>query len=160
VTTLEKWVVWIGSVLVMLTGTIYLWMKYLLPAPDEFSVIHHPLQPLFLKLHILTAPILVLGIGSIALRHIWRQFMAGTRQGRLSGISSALVVVPMIVTGYLIQTITGEGLLRVLAWLHIGAGVIYGGAMLAHQVVALRGKRALGDVIAKGDRRRKRRKRM
>lgn len=158
-TALEKWVVWIGSILVVLTGAVYLWMKYLLPAPDEFSVIHHPLQPLFLKLHILTAPILVLGLGAIALRHVWRQFTTGTRQGRISGIGTALVVVPMIVTGYLVQTITGEGLLRVIAWLHIGAGLLYGVTMLTHQMVVRRGKRGLGDVIAKGDRRRKRRKR-
>lgn len=159
-TSLEKWVVWIGSILVVLTGTIYLWMKYLLPAPDGFAIVNHPLQPLVLKLHILTAPILVLGLGSIALRHTWRQFTAGTRQGRISGVTTALVVLPMIATGYLVQAITGEGPLRVIAWLHIGTGVVYGGALLAHQVVVRRGKRGLGDVIAKGDRRRKRRKRM
>jgi hypothetical protein len=148
--------VWTSTALVMLTGTVYLWMKYWLPPLDEFSIIHHPLQPLMLKLHVLTAPLLVFALGSIGLRHVWRHFAAGTGQGRLSGLSTASVVIPMIITGYLIQTITGENLLQVAVLVHLVTGIIYGAALLVHQVIALRGRRSVGEVIARGDRRRRR----
>ena len=158
-TGLEKWTVWVTSILVFVTGVVYLWMKYWLPAPDAFSIIHHPLQPLFLKLHILTAPLLVFAVGSIALRHAWRHYATGTREGRLSGTGTAALIIPMVVTGYLIQVITGETALRGIVLTHLVTGLGYGVVILAHQLLVRRSRRMLGDVITKGDRRRKRRTR-
>lgn len=155
-TGFEKWTVWVSSALVLITGVVYLVMKYWLPAPDAFSILHHPLQPLFLKLHILTAPLLVFALGSIALRHVWKHYTTGTRQGRLSGVASAVVIIPMVVTGYLIQVVTGETSLRAIVLTHIVTGLAYGGVFLAHQLVVRRIRRSLGDVIAKGDRRHRR----
>lgn len=158
-TGFEKWSVWVTSALVVITGVVYLWMKYWLPAPDAFSIIHHPLQPLFLKLHILTAPLLVFALGSIALRHVWRHYASGTRQGRLSGVGTMALVIPMVMTGYLIQVVTGETTLRAIVLTHIATGLAYGVAILAHQLVVRRIRRSLGDVIGKGDRRRRLRSR-
>ena len=152
-TTLEKWAVWLSSGLVLITGTVYLWMKYWLPAADPFSVIHHPLQPLFLKLHILTAPLMVFALGSIGLRHVWLHYATGVRQGRRSGMGTAIVIIPMVLTGYLIQAVTGETALRAIALIHIGTGLAYGLVLLLHQVMVRRVRRSLGDQIAKGDRR-------
>ena len=137
-TVFERWAVWIGSVLVTVTGLVYGWMKYLLPAPEGFSVVRHPLQPLFLKLHIITAPLLLLALGSVAVRHIWRHLVSGTRQGRLSGWSAALTTIPMIATGYFLQVFVAEGLIRSLAIAHIVTGIVYGGGLLLHQVMVRR----------------------
>ena len=137
-TVFERWAVWISSVLVTVTGLVYGWMKYLLPAPEGFSVVRHPLQPLFLKLHIITAPLLLLALGSVAVRHIWRHLVSGTRQGRLSGWSAALTTIPMIATGYFLQVFVAEGLIRSLAIAHIVTGIVYGGGLLLHQVMVRR----------------------
>jgi hypothetical protein len=152
----EKWSIWVTSALVFITGSIYLVMKYWLPAPDAFSVIHHPLQPLFLKLHILTAPLLVFAFGSIALRHVWRHYSIGTREGRVSGVATAILLIPMVLTGYLIQAITGESALRAIALTHMVTGVGYGVVILGHQIMVHRRGRSLRDQIAKGDKRRRR----
>ena len=149
----ERWSVWITSLLVTLTGVVYLWMKYLLPEPGGFSVVRHPLQPLVLKLHILTAPLLLLALGSIAVRHISRHLAAATRQGRFSGVSALAGAVPMVLTGYLIQVFSDERWLRAVAIAHIVTGVVFAVGLLAHQVVAQRGKRIAAKALNRGDRR-------
>jgi len=137
-TAFERWSIWISSLLVTATGLVYGWMKYLLPEPAGFSVVRHPLQPLLLKLHILTGPLLLFALGSVAVRHIWRHLVSGTRQGRASGWSAALTTIPMVVTGYLLQVFVAERLLRSLALAHITTGIIYGGGLLLHQVIVRR----------------------
>jgi hypothetical protein len=132
----EKWNVWIASVLVTATGLGLLWTKYLMRAQDPWSVINHPLQPWFLKAHIITAPLLVFAIGLIATRHIWPHFRAGIRRGRTSGILAAFFALPMILTGYLIQVVTHAAWLRALAMSHIALGLVFAVGLTVHQVVA------------------------
>lgn len=152
-TSFEKWSIWVSSILVTVTGVVYLWMKYLLPEPVGFSVIRHPLQPLVLKLHIITAPLLLFAIGAVAVRHIWRHLLSNTRQGRLTGWSAAITTIPMVFTGYLLQVMASEMWLRVLAIAHIVAGVVYGGGLLLHQIMVRRGRPGAQRIIARGDRR-------
>jgi len=142
VTRLERWTVWGSTVLVTLSGVIYAWMKYLLHPVAEFAVINHPLQPLLLKLHILTAPVLVFAIGLIATRHILPRLAARIPTGRRSGLVAALVVVPMIFTGYLIQAVTHVPLLTALGWSHLGLGLLFGTAAAAHALAARLRRRA------------------
>lgn len=132
-TRFEKASVWVTSLLVGITGIVYGWMKYLTVSNDPFSVINHPLQPLFLKLHILVAPLFLLAIGMIAVRHIWRHFRSRTRRSRRSGITAALSLVPMVGTGYLIQVVTGESLLLAMVIAHVALGLLYLFAIGLHQ---------------------------
>lgn len=149
----EKWSVLLTSAAVTLTGLIYIWMKYLLPAPDGFSIIHHPLQPLVLKLHIVTAPLLVFALGTIAVRHVWRHYRAYTKLGRRSGLSTAILLGPMTLSGYLLQVITGERSLRILVVGHITTGLLYAAVLVLHQIIISRNPVSRGDLIARGDRR-------
>lgn len=132
-TRFEKASVWITTLLVGITGIVYGWMKYLIPPSDPFSVVNHPLQPLFLKLHILVAPLFLLAIGTIAIRHIWRHFRSGGRRSRRTGITTALSVGPMVATGYLIQVITGETLLLAMVIAHVAFGSLYLAGVALHQ---------------------------
>lgn len=138
-TPFERWAVWGSSILVTLTGLVFAWMKYLLTPADPFAVVHHPLQPLVLKLHIVTAPLLVFAVGMIALRHVWRHFRTGMPWGRRTGLTVALLFVPMVLTGYLIQAVTHQGWLAAMAWSHLGLGVVYALGLVAHQRVINRG---------------------
>ena len=137
-TRLEKVVVWGSTAAVTVTGVVYAWMKYLLEPVDSFAVINHPLQPVVLKLHIVTAPILIFGIGMIATRHIWPHFKAGLQRGRRSGISSMLVLVPMIATGYALQALSNASWLRVLGWIHLGFGIVFAVGSAFHFVATRR----------------------
>ena len=156
-TRFERWAIWSTSVATFVTGVIYLWMKYLVVSDDPLAVVNHPWQPAVLKAHILVAPLLVFSLGLVAVRHVWRHFRAKTPEGRRSGLLSLIVLGPMILSGYLIQTATQEGWVRAMAWSHIGLGLVYGVALLAHQFAA-GGRKA--RAIRAGERRlRKRRRR-
>src|SRR3990170_2442260 len=119
VTRFERWAVWSTSVATFVTGVIYLWMKYLVVSDDPLAVVNHPWQPAVLKVHILVAPLLVFSIGLVALRHVWWHFRSKARDGRRSGLLTLVVLGPMIVSGYLIQTMTEEGWLKAMAIVHI-----------------------------------------
>lgn len=137
-TKLEKYVVWGSSAAVTSTGVVYGWMKYLLKPAEPWAVINHPLQPLVLKIHIITAPILIFGIGMITMRHIWPHFRGRLARGRKSGISSVLFAAPMIVTGYALQALSSERWLSVVGYVHLAVGVLYGVGAIAHAIALKR----------------------
>ena len=139
-TRLERDVVVWSSAATTLTGIGYLWLKYFVEPPEPWSVVNHPLQPWLLKAHILVAPALVLGIGMIAVRHIWRHYRERGRFARKSGLLGALSVIPMIATGYLIQSVTAEPLLRIMALSHIALSVAYAVGLAAHYSITRRGR--------------------
>jgi hypothetical protein len=156
-TRFERWAIWVTSVATFVTGVIYLWMKYLVVSDDPLAVVNHPWQPAVLKAHILAAPLLVFSLGLVAVRHGWRHFRAKTSEGRRSGLLNLIVLGPMILSGYLIQTTTEEGWVRAMALSHIGLGLVYGVALLAHQFAA--GGRKARATRAGERRMRKRRRR-
>jgi hypothetical protein len=141
VTAFEKWTLWVSSVVVGLTGVVYAWMKYMLTTNDPYAVVHHPLQPLILEIHVLAAPVLVFAIGAVYSRHVVYQWQSGRVEGRKSGLATIAIIVPMIVSGYLIQTSTAPGWLFRLAMIHLAVGILYLGSLLAHQLGA-RSRRA------------------
>lgn len=132
----EKWSVLVTAALTALTGIAYFGFKYLMTPEEPWAVINHPLQPWVLKAHILVAPLLVFSVGMIALRHIWQHFRRGVRWGRRSGLTAAVPLAPMIVSGYLIQAIPDEGWLRVAALVHIGFSFLFTAGIAVHAVVA------------------------
>lgn len=131
-TRFEKWAVWTTVALTAATGGVYFWMKYLMTSPDPYAVIHHPWQPIALKLHILVAPLLVFALGLIAMRHVWRHFRSGASRGRRTGLGNVLLATSMVVSGYLIQVVTREPVLSVIAWIHIVAGVLFAAVVMGH----------------------------
>lgn len=135
-TPFERWAVWGTSMLTFVTGVIYVWLKYLLVSDDPFAVVNHPWQPIVLKAHILVAPLLIFSIGLVTLRHIWRHMRSRMPEGRRSGLLTVAVLGPMVLSGYLIQALTDEGWLKAMAVSHIGLGIVYGVALLAHQFAA------------------------
>lgn len=129
----ERWSVWVTSALTVITGTGYFVAKYLMTTSDPYAVVNHPLQPWFLKAHVLVSPLLLFALGLITVRHVWRHFRNGVRWSRKSGITAAVSVVPMVATGYLIQTLTAAGWVRAMAIAHIAFGFLYALGLAAHQ---------------------------
>jgi hypothetical protein len=132
---LERWTMSAGAAAVTATGVVYVWMKYLMHSDDPLAVINHPWQPAVLKLHILTAPILVFGLGLIAVRHVLAHWRGGTRTARRTGLTALAAVLPMILTGYLIEVFTSIRWLSATAWAHIGTGLLFAAGFGLHQVV-------------------------
>lgn len=134
----ERWSVWVTTVLTVVSGTGYFVTKYLMTAPDPYAVVNHPLQPLFLKVHVVTSPLLLFALGLITVRHVWRHYRSGVRWSRKSGITIVVAVVPMVVTGYLIQVLTSAGWIRAMALAHIGFGFLYAVGFAVHAWVVRR----------------------
>ena len=131
-TPFERWSVWLTTLGTLLTGVVYWWMKDLMTSTDPWSVINHPLQPWILKAHILIAPFLVFSVGLITSRHIWRHYRMNVRKGRRTGLLAALSFGVLALSGYAIQVVTAESLVRALGWLHLGLGIIYSVGVAGH----------------------------
>lgn len=130
----RKWLVWSSSAVTAATGVVYWWMDRFLEPVGEWAVINHPLQPWVLKAHIVAAPVLVFAIGLIAADHVWKHFVRKVRKARRSGLLTGAVLVPMILSGYLIQVVTAVTPLEAIAWVHIGTGLVYAIGTAAHAV--------------------------
>lgn len=147
----EKWSVWSTSALTALTGIGYFVTKYLLSSPDPYAVVNHPAQPWFLKAHVLVSPLLLFALGTIAVGHVWEHYVTGVQASRRTALLTALAVVPMVITGYLIQVLTGEGWIRAMAISHIVFGGLYGIGLAAHTWII---RRANGDAAKRAGARR------
>ncbi len=128
----EVWLAHVSTFLVGGTGLVYAWMRYLLPPVDPYAVINHPLEPATQHLHVLTAPLLVFVAGQIWYRHAWMHWRRGVRQRRTSGLAMALTLVPMVVSGYLIQTTIDETWRTAWIAVHCTASALWLAGYLAH----------------------------
>lgn len=134
----EKWSVWVTSFLTVATGAGYFVTKYLFTSPDPYSVVSHPWQPYFLKAHILVSPLLLFALGLVAVDHVWSHWAGGVQVSRRTALVTALSIVPMVVTGYLIQVLTAEGWVTAMAISHIAFGTLYGLGLVAHNWIVRR----------------------
>ena len=138
VSSFERWNLWITTILVILTGVALFGVKYLMTPGEPWAVINHPIQPWILKAHIIVSPFMIFAVGMITVRHIWQHYRGGLARGRHTGIVTALVTVPMILTGYFIQVMTSMGWIKAMAIAHIVLGTIYALGLSAHQVAIQR----------------------
>lgn len=136
-----------SSALTALTGTVYGIMKYLLVASDPFAVINHPWQPVFLKLHILAAPLMVFAVGMVFRRHVIDRWRSGSHRGRRSGAFITGLFTPLVLSGYLIQVVTGGVLLQGLVWSHIFTAAAFLAGLAMHR----RGSFALFPATVRGN---------
>lgn len=148
-TRFERVFVWVATLLTFASGGGYFWTKYLVDPNTAWAVVNHPLQPWFLRVHVLAAPLLVFAIGGVTFRHVWHQLRAGGANGRRTGLVTATCATTMILTGYLIQVITSVGWLKAMAYSHIALGTIYVLAFVTHELLG--GRRArVGRAVAAG----------
>ena len=132
-----------ATILVGLSGAIYAWMKYLLEAPadDPFTILNHPWQPTMLHVHVLMAPIWLLALGLMIRDHvIGRLRDPNRRRGRRTGLAAVLLLGPMILSGYLLQTVTAPGWRGGLVVVHLAAGFAY---LLTYAVHVVMGRLAV-----------------
>lgn len=134
---IEAWFLHLSTLLVGGTGLVYAWMRYLLEPADPFAVVSHPLQPTFQHLHIWTAPLVVFAAGLIWRDHIWKHFRQGVRGRRRSGLALLFNLIPMVVSGYLIQTAVTPAWRTAWVVIHLTASGLwlagYAGHLLARR---------------------------
>ncbi len=131
----EAWTLHLGNVLVGGTGLVYAWMRYLVePEPDElgFAIVNHPLQPDVQHLHVLVAPLLVFGAGMIFRRHVWARVRSGFEPRRRSGLVLFALLLPMVLSGYLLQVSGGDPWRSAWIWTHAGTSLVWVAAYVLH----------------------------
>jgi hypothetical protein len=142
VSRLEAWAMHLAIALVGGTGLVYAWMIYLAKPTDPYSPVHHPWQPHLQHLHILVAPLLVFAAGLIWRRHVWAKWRAGVPDARRSGLTLALSLAPMVISGYLVQTSVDDSWRKIWGVVHLAASGLWVLGYLVHQVLALRMRRS------------------
>lgn len=137
----QRYLLWGSTASTALTGVVYAWMEHLMEPVGEWAVINHPLQPWVLKAHIVVAPVMVFAIGLVTVNHIWALYRVGLPRGRRTGRWATLGFVPLVFSGTLIQAVTWPLVLAVLAWLHLGLGILWTLALVGHRQAVRQGIR-------------------
>ena len=125
---MKRWEAWwnhAALTAVSVTGLLYGVFKYWVPSPDPSSRAGHPLQPLWLKAHVLIAPLAIFGVGLLLRRHALARIRSGEQNGRRTGATMLWLFAPLALTGYLIQVFTGPGLARGTGYAHAALGVLF-----------------------------------
>ena len=133
-TRFHRWFLYSSTIATAASGITYFVMKHFLESSDPWAVINHPLEPWALKLHILSAPLMLFAVGLITTQHVWRSLRSKLPTGRHSGRVATYVFAPLVLSGYLIQAVTSPLTLEVLAWTHLALGVLAAGAIAVHRV--------------------------
>lgn len=129
----DAYFVHVAMALVAVSGAVFAWMKYGMTTDDPFAVANHPLQPWFLDAHVVAAPASMFALGLIFRSHIWRKFRGTSRDRRKSGLALMSLVVPMVLSGYLLQVSAGETTREVMAVIHWISSAVFVIGYLVHQ---------------------------
>ena len=128
----EKYLFLAANLLVGGTGLVYGWFRYFVTSDDPYAVVSHPAQPLWQHLHIWTAPLLVFAFGHFFYQHALLYWQAGTRPGRRSGLLMLGLAVPMIASGYFLQTAVDESWRQAWIIIHVATSLLWLVGVLAH----------------------------
>jgi hypothetical protein len=132
---LEKTLLHGGTILAGLSGLAYAAFKYLMVNEDPFSAVNHPMQPWALAVHVMTAPLLVFAAGWIFKDHVVGKMKNGSPpSAKRIGVLIMAALVPLILSGYLIQVISAEMPRRWTAWIHLGLGAFFLALYAIHRI--------------------------
>ena len=121
----ERWGFNAFHVIVAVTGTVYLYMKYALTTDDPFAIVNHPWQPTMLSAHVVAAPFFVAFFGMLFRSHSFGKLRSRNPANRRTGWTSVLGFSAMALTGYLIQVATTPALITFFIWTHVAASVVF-----------------------------------
>ncbi len=131
-TRLERWSLHILALLTGATGLLYGWLRYFGQRVGEFGLEPSPLQALLQHLHVLTSPLLVFTLGMVVRSHVLPMWRSGRIVGRASGLALALVLAPMVISGYLVQVVTDPTVRVAFAWIHGVTSLLFLGGYGVH----------------------------
>lgn len=118
------------------SGLLYGWLRYYGQHMGEFGVEAHPLQATLQHLHVLAAPLLVFTLGMLVRGHVLPMWRNGKHGGRASGILLALILAPMMLSGYAVQVAVEPSWRLTFAWIHGVTSLLFLLAYGVHQASA------------------------
>ena len=127
------WTSHVGAALVAATGIVYGWMRYFAEPADEFAVMNHPWQPEALASHVVLAPLVVFACGMLWPTHVVGRLRGGRPSRRRTGLVLAVLLGPMIFSGYLLQVSVEESWRATWMWTHLVTSVLWTVLYIVHQ---------------------------
>lgn len=115
------------------TGLVYGWMRYFAEPTDEFSIVNHPWEPDLKALHILLVPLLLFGCGLLWRTHVWKRIKSGYEERRYTGMALAILLLPMVLSGYALQVAAEEAWRDAWMWIHGVTSCLWVLLYLVHQ---------------------------
>lgn len=120
---LDRWSLHLAALATGLTGLADGLLRWFGQRAGEFGPEPHPLLGLAQHLHVLAAPLLVFALGMAVRGHLQMRLRKGL-EGRRTGLTAALLIAPMVLSGYGIQVVTDPAWRTAFSWAHgIGAGL-------------------------------------
>ena len=126
-----------ANILTIGTGLAYVWTKYFFHSSDPYSNTGSPWEPLSHNYHVVVVPLLVFACGVIWRSHIlpkWQSVRTSTHVIRktASGLGLLFVLVPMILTGYLIQVSVDDFWRKAWVIVHLATSAVWTISYIAH----------------------------
>ena len=113
----HEYIIYLISVIVVISGFLWLYFDFFIRVETEFSLQVHPLQNTFLILHGSSSIIFLIALGSVLPVHIFKAWK--TKNNRLSGGFFLLLFTILILTGiglYYSAVQENRQLLSILHW--------------------------------------------
>jgi hypothetical protein len=135
---LQSWSSHLFTIVVGISGILYLVMKYMMTTDDPFAIVNHPLQSVMLDIHVFAAPVLVFLFGLMFESHIHRKLRTPTRANRKSGIIAAVTFGAMTFSGYTLQITAVETVMRAALIVHLLSSGAFLLSYIIHQFINFR----------------------
>lgn len=120
---LERWSLHLAALATTGSGLMDGLLRWFGERVGEFGPEPHPWLGMAQHLHVLAAPLLLFALGMTVRGHLQARLKKGP-EGRRTGLSAALLIAPMVMTGYGVQVVTVPAWRSGLSWAHgISAGV-------------------------------------
>ncbi len=119
----HEYIIYLISVIVVISGFLWLYFDFFIRVETEFSLQVHPLQNTFLILHGSSSIIFLIALGSVLPVHIFKAWK--TKNNRLSGGFFLLLFTILILTGIGLFYSAVEDNRRILSVLHWVIGILF-----------------------------------
>lgn len=132
---LERWhrrSVYATGAVLLLSGAAWLVLRYFLRPVGEFGETVHPLEPWAMKLHGAAAMVTLFFAGSLLHLHVRRALKA--RRNLAMGWATVAMLLFLVLTGYALYYVAGEGDRPAWSLLHWAAGLLAAFLFVLHIV--------------------------
>ena len=120
---IHEYIIYLISVIVTISGFVWLYFDFFVRVETEFSLQVHPMQNIFLILHGSSSIIFLIILGSVLPIHVYKAWKI--KNNRLSGGSFLLLFTILILTGIGLFYSAVEDNRRILSVLHWVIGILF-----------------------------------
>ena len=120
---IHEYIIYLISVIVIISGFVWLYFDFFVRVETEFSLQVHPMQNIFLILHGSSSIIFLIILGSVLPIHVYKAWKI--KNNRLSGGSFLLLFTILILTGIGLFYSAVEDNRRILSVLHWVIGILF-----------------------------------